>query len=50
MIGKKSVILSLVPGYAEYVKPKALDKRYPNVLSELYDENYASASKGRLIE
>jgi len=35
----KSVLLSLMPGYAQHYKPASLDVSLPKVLSELYDEN-----------
>jgi len=47
--GKKPVLLSLVPGYAENYRPKALDKKYPKVLTELNGETYCSASKETLL-
>ena len=37
--GNKPALLSLIPGYAQDYRPKALDKKYPKVLSELYDEH-----------
>ncbi|XP_014679849.1 PREDICTED: uncharacterized protein LOC106819776 [Priapulus caudatus] len=36
---RKPVLLALVPGFASKFKPKALNKKYPKVLSELYIEN-----------
>lgn len=47
--GTKPVLLSLVPQYAEYYKPKALDKKFPLVLSELRDENFISVQKKTLM-
>ena len=46
----KPVILSLVSGYAKVFRPKALDKKYPKILSELYDHNIISVPKERLAE
>lgn len=47
--GKKPVLLSLVPGYAEKYKPKALDAKYPQVLTDLYDETYTSVSLTEIL-
>ncbi|KAL5013934.1 hypothetical protein ScPMuIL_008204 [Solemya velum] len=41
--GKKPVILSLLPNYAKEFRPASLDKKYPLVLSELYDEDFINA-------
>jgi hypothetical protein len=47
--GKRPVLLSLVPGYAEEkYKPKALDAKYPQVLTDLYDETYLSVSHSEM--
>lgn len=46
--GKRPVLLSLVPGYAEKYKPKALDAKYPQVLTDLYDETYLSVSHSEM--
>ena len=46
--GKRPVLLSLVPGYAEKYKPKALDAKYPQVLMDLYDERYLSVSHSEM--
>lgn len=47
--GRKPVLLSLVPGYAKDFRPAALNKKYPLVLSELQDENFARADKESLL-
>ncbi|XP_014669332.1 PREDICTED: uncharacterized protein LOC106810469 [Priapulus caudatus] len=37
------VLLSLKPGFSKKYVPKVLSKKYPEVLSELQDENYVTA-------
>ena len=48
--GTKPVVLSLVPRFSESYRPKALDKKYPLVLSELYSEENAALHKSALME
>lgn len=48
--GKRPALLSLVPGYAEKYRPKALLAKYPQVLTELYDETHAADSPSKLKE
>ena len=40
LAGIKPILLSLVSGYAKAYRPKSLDKKYPKILSELYDHKY----------
>ncbi|CAC5386579.1 unnamed protein product [Mytilus coruscus] len=47
--GTKPVLFSLIPQYAAYYRPKALDKKFPLVLSELTDENFISVQKETLM-
>lgn len=42
------MILSLLPNYAQEYRPASLDKKYPLVLSELFDENYINAEEEEL--
>ena len=40
----------MIPEFAENYKPRALDKKFPLVLSELRDDNYVSVNKDTLKE
>ncbi|XP_060078126.1 uncharacterized protein LOC132557634 [Ylistrum balloti] len=44
----KSVLLSLMPGYAEHFKPASLSVHLPKVLSELYNEEYVGMTEDEL--
>ena len=48
--GTKPVVLSLVPQFAQSYKPQALDKKYPTVLSELYNEDCSSLQRDVLLK
>ena len=43
--GSNSAILAVVPQYADSYRPKALSQNFPQVLTELYEENFSSMSK-----
>ena len=47
--GTKPAILSLVPQYAKLYRPKVLDKKCPQILSDLYCEEKAALQKPQLI-
>ena len=46
----KPVLLSLVPQFAETYRPKALDRKYPSVLSELYSEDNLSVERDDILK
>ena len=48
-IRSKPAVLSIVPQYAKMYRPKVLDKKYPQILSELYSEEKAALQKPQLI-
>ncbi|XP_060774292.1 uncharacterized protein LOC132884458 [Neoarius graeffei] len=45
-----AVLLSVMPSYSEHFVPSSLGETFPNILTELYNEEYAGASKEELIE
>lgn len=47
--GRNPALLSLVPGFAGKFRPKALDKKYPKVLSELYNADITFDDKDSLL-
>ena len=48
--GTKPVLLSLVPQFAETYRPKALDRKYPSVLPELYSEDNLSVERDEILK
>lgn len=47
---KKSIILSVLPGHCEDFKPKALNKEFPGVLSELYKPEFENLNFVDLLD
>ena len=48
--GAKPALLSSMPGFAQHYKPKALDVKYPMVLSELEDDMFSSCNPQVVVE